>query len=184
MPGLSALPCPSVRGRWLGVVARGEGGSGCLGEFGASRTCGHGSACGAAWEWVKPTAGERAGAPRYGMGSGFFGDLNQASPSGVSLPGFAADPCCAFWHFPAVPLGTSMPRTSMPRLSALRCLSVRGRWLGVVARGGGASRVVLGVGHRGLADRGAPAAWHGSGRGPRQGSLLWPAGWGGFDIFW
>ena len=39
------------------------------------------------------------------------------------------------------------------------------------------------TGRCGLVGRGTPVAWHGSGRGPRQGSRLWPAAWDGFGIF-
>ena len=93
------------------------------------------------------------GGVRQGVRSGFFGDLNHASPCGVSLPGLATDSCRVFQRFLAVPHGTSLPRLR-------RCPALR---LGVMARGGGdlgclwASGAML-------------ARGHGSGRSPRRGS--------------
>ena len=93
----SALPCAAARGdgarRWgfgVSLGIRGDAGS-------------------RASEWAGPAAGG---------GFGFFGELNQAAPCGVSLPGLPADPCRAFQRFLAVPHGTSVPRVR--RLSALR----------------------------------------------------------------
>jgi len=50
------------------------------------------------------------GGPRHEVGSGFSGEFNQASPSGVPLSGLPADPGRAFQRFPAVPHRTSMIR--------------------------------------------------------------------------
>ena len=93
------------------------------------------------------------------MGSGFCGEFNQASPSGVSQPGLPADPGGALQRFSAVPHGTAGP--CLRRCPALR--------LGVIARSGGHP------GCRGLVGMGAPTARQGSGRGPAAGE--------GFEIF-
>ena len=130
-------------------------------------------------------AGMGAPAAWQGMGSGFFGELNQATPSGVSLAGLPAESCRAFPRFYAVPHGISRrrlpalscraPTLSMPRLWHFPSL-----WSG--EGGGGWWRGAAGVpeitggsgglGHLGryrLAGRGTPAAWQGSGRGPAAG---------------
>ena len=112
---------------------------------GASRARGQGSGRGpAAWD-----------------GFGFFGEINEAAPCGVSLPGLPADPGRAFQRFPALPHGTSLLR-----LPALPCASApsggAGRWM---------VRGVLGdPGCYGLAGRGALAAWQGSGRAHARGA--------------
>ena len=86
---------------WLGVVARGGGGSGYLWGCGGSPARGHGSACGAAWEWAEPTAGERAGARGRGWVRVLPGNSTLLRLPALPLLYLMAHPCCAFRRLPA-----------------------------------------------------------------------------------
>ena len=128
---LSALPCPSVRGRWQGVVARSGGGVGCV--FGE--------------QWRCRLSG--SGTPGAGQGSG----LRPAAWGWVRFF-WGIQSWCAFWRSPAGPCGRPRrliciphpgsgialqpapcgapmlcpPGTSMPRPSTIPSASVRARW--------------------------------------------------------
>jgi len=104
--------------------------------------------------------GGGAGAgPAVGGEVGFFGGWS---------------PCCAFRRIHAMPSAHSCRAFGV----SLRFDS--GWWRGAVG-----VRGVFGdaVGY-GLAGRGTPAAWQGSGRSPRRGSGRGPAEWGGVGFFW
>jgi len=100
------------------------------------------------------------GGPRHWVGSGFFAEFNQAAPSGDSLPGFTAGPCCAFRRFLAVP--PAHPCCAFRLLPALRSREGGSGWWRAVP-------VVRGVlGHPapyGLAGRGAGGGAVGDGFG-------------------
>jgi len=116
--------------------------------------------------------------PRQRMSSGFFGELNQAAPSGDSLPGFAADPCCAFRCPLAVP--TAHQCRAFRRFPVLRSgEGGSGWWSGAVERPGWFWQ----LGHGGLAGMRMPGARHGSGRSLRQGSGRGPGAGDGFGDF-
>ncbi len=125
------------------------------------------------------------GGMRHAVGSGFFGEFKpdcalrrfSGGSSGRTLPGFPALLRCASRHIQAAPPGALMPcpRPIHAAPLALPFPSVRGRWRGWWRGAAGVPEITGGsggLGHPGrygLAGRGTPAAWQGSGRGPAAG---------------
>ena len=113
-----------------------------------------------------------------GSDSSFFGEFNLAAPCGVSLPGLPAELCRAFRLLSAA-LPCSVP-SAHPGRAFRRLVTLRSVWW----RGAAGERRVFGdSGRCGLAGRGTPAAWQGSGRGPPEGERVRPAAGDGFGIF-
>ena len=105
--------------------------------------------------------------PRQEMGSGFFGEFNQAGPCGVSLSGLPADLCRAFLLLSAA-LPCSVP-SAHPGCAFRRLVTLRSVWWRGAA---GERRVFEGSGRRGLARRGWVRVFSGNSTGLRLPAFL------------